>query len=97
MNNMFSFCYSLISLDLSSFNTINVNNMSYMFKDCKSLNFLKQNLWKMLSSLHMNLQILEKFVYCQLQVQVFQFGNLMKKNEIYFKNLWKNIKINMLF
>ena len=34
---MFNRCWSLISLDLSSFNTTNVNNMSYMFYDCSSL------------------------------------------------------------
>ena len=34
---MFNECYSLISLDLSNFNTHNVTNMSYMFYKCKSL------------------------------------------------------------
>ena len=37
MYGMFSNCRSLISLDLSSFNTTNVNNMSYMFSYCRSL------------------------------------------------------------
>ena len=37
---MFSWCSSLISLDLSSFNTTNVNNMSYMFRCCSSLKSL---------------------------------------------------------
>ena len=39
---MFYYCSSLISLDLSSFNTINVNNMSGMFYGCESLK--KENL-----------------------------------------------------
>ncbi len=39
---MFSDCSSLKSLDLSSFNTINVNNMSGMFYGCESLK--KENL-----------------------------------------------------
>ena len=34
---MFSWCSSLISLDLSSFNTTNVNDMKHMFKECESL------------------------------------------------------------
>jgi len=34
---MFYGCYSLVSINLSSFNTVNVNNMSYMFYDCYSL------------------------------------------------------------
>ena len=34
---MFSYCTSLISLNLSNFNTEKVNNMSNMFSYCKSL------------------------------------------------------------
>ena len=37
MNSMFSGCSSLISLDLSNFNTINVTNMKGMFNECSSL------------------------------------------------------------
>ena len=37
MRSMFSKCSSLTSLDLSNFNTDNVNNMSYMFNNCSSL------------------------------------------------------------
>jgi surface protein len=37
MNNMFSHCKSLISIDLSNFNTENVEDMSYMFSDLQSL------------------------------------------------------------
>ena len=33
-SHMFSGCSSLTSLDLSNFNTNNVNNMSYMFSNC---------------------------------------------------------------
>ena len=38
--NIFSYCSSLTSLNLSNFNTNNVNNMSYMFYDCSSLTSL---------------------------------------------------------
>ena len=37
---MFSNCFSLISLNLSNFNTYNVTNMSYMFYNCNSLTSL---------------------------------------------------------
>ena len=37
MNSMFSKCSSLISLNLSNFNTNNVNNMNGMFYNCSSL------------------------------------------------------------
>ena len=36
-NYMFSKCSSLISLDLSNFNTQKVTNMNYMFYNCNSL------------------------------------------------------------
>ena len=45
-NFMFYGCNSLISLDLSKFNTQNVTNMGYMFYNCESLislNILKFN------------------------------------------------------
>ena len=37
MSSMFYECSSLESIDLSSFNTTNVNNMSFMFFGCSSL------------------------------------------------------------
>ena len=40
MSMMFYGCYSLTSLDLSSFNTAHVTDMSAMFEDCKSLSSL---------------------------------------------------------
>lgn len=40
MNNMFSDCYSLTSLDVSNFNTKNVTNMSAMFSGCSGLSVL---------------------------------------------------------
>ena len=50
---MFYNCYCLTSLNLSNFNTNNVNNMSYMFSGCSSLtdlnlsNFNTNNVEKM--------------------------------------------------
>ena len=37
MSGMFSFCYSLKSINLSSFNIMNLEFMDKMFYDCKSL------------------------------------------------------------
>ena len=37
MSGMFSNCSSLESIDLFSFNTTNVNDMSFMFYECSSL------------------------------------------------------------
>ncbi len=38
---MFFNCNKIINIDLSSFNISNVNNMSYMFYECKSLNYFQ--------------------------------------------------------
>ena len=38
---MFNSCKKMINLDLSSFNTNNVNEMNYYFDDCKNLNKVK--------------------------------------------------------
>ena len=52
-NYMFSSCESLIKIDLSNFNTLNINNMIGMFRECKSLtnidlsNFNTQNVTNM--------------------------------------------------
>ena len=43
MSYMFSDCESLNNLNISKFDTRNVNNMSFMFSDCKALKFLKIN------------------------------------------------------
>ena len=40
MSYMFSYCGNLTTLDLSSFNTINVTNMSFMFASCHELKTL---------------------------------------------------------
>ena len=40
MSSMFSYCYSLTSLDLSGFNTSNVTNMKGMFDRCSNLTSL---------------------------------------------------------
>ena len=37
---MFSWCYSLTSLNISKFNTDNVTDMRYMFSGCSSLTSL---------------------------------------------------------
>ena len=40
MTNMFARCTSLKSLDVSSFNTANVSDMSYMFEACRALSVI---------------------------------------------------------
>ena len=45
MDHTFYFCKSLKSLDLSSWNTSNVKDMSYLFKDCANLESLDLSGW----------------------------------------------------
>ena len=40
MEYFLSKCESLKSINLSNFNTQNVNNMAYMLYDCKSTNYI---------------------------------------------------------
>ena len=40
MNALFYHCEKLISIDLSNFDTCNVNDMGRMFGDCKNLKYL---------------------------------------------------------
>ena len=41
MSGIFQFCESLENLDLSNWDTSNVKNMDYMFKQCNKLKELK--------------------------------------------------------
>ena len=40
MRTMFQNCYKLEYLDLSNFNTSNVNDMSFLFNECNKLKYL---------------------------------------------------------
>ena len=53
MNGMFSNCYALESVNLSSFRTENVSGYSYMFRSCKSLQKLDLSSFKLYSSAYM--------------------------------------------
>ena len=72
MSYMFCGCSKLTNLDLYSFDTKNVNNMSLMFSDCSNLNIVKinDNLKNIIKELtHTNANIID------------QFGNNITKND----------------
>ena len=84
---MFDGCKSLISLDLSNFNTNNVTNMDYMFADCFSLLSLD------LSNFNIqNVAYMRNFLYgCNsLNNLKSNFYNMMNNNNIMNNNFPNN-------
>ena len=81
MSSMFSNCNKLTSLDLSSFNTINVNNMNNMFTNCYDLTTL--NLSSFNTSKVTNMSYM--FGYCKslITLDVSNF-NTSKVNQMGF-------------
>ena len=62
MNHMLSYCKNITNLNLSSFDTKNVTNMSDMFFNCKNLKYLKinkNNNKELLNKLNNNVKIEE--------------------------------------
>ena len=66
---MFAHCYSLISFDLSSFDTSNVQTMKYLFLNCYSLKEID----------------LSNFDTTSLTIAGYMFGNCIKMEYINFK------------
>ena len=71
MNGIFCECNSLTNINLSNFNTQNVNDMSYMFFKCTSLtninlfnlsNFNTENIANMSSMFYECNSLLEKYI-----------------------------------
>ena len=82
MYSMFWGCFSLNSINLSSFNTSNVTNMSFMFYNCSSLNSINLSSFNISNDTYMSCM----FYKC---------SSLKKKNIIFNnkdENLNKEIK-----
>ena len=61
---MFYNCFYLTNIDLSSFDTKNVTNMSFMFSNCSNLNIVKinDNLKNIIKELrYINVNIIDQF------------------------------------
>ena len=83
MNNMFSGCNKLTSLDLSNLNTINVTSMSSMFQNCNNLTSLTINNFDTtnvsgMSSMFQNCSSLES-----LDLNKFKTSNVTQVNSIF--------------
>ena len=68
MEGMFSYCSSLNSLDLSSFNFSNVQRMDQMLRRCKNLKFINisnyNNEIKSIKNYNIFIDTPETLVYC---------------------------------
>jgi len=81
MDSMFNNCYSLESLDLSSFDTNKVNNMKYMFNNCSSLLSLNINNFSVSS----NTKIDSLFQDCK-SLLILEFDNYNSSNGVILKD-----------
>ncbi|CCY93187.1 putative uncharacterized protein [Firmicutes bacterium CAG:884] len=91
MGYMFSYCRSLTSLDLSSFNTSKVTDMSDMFAGCSSLTSLDLSSFNTSNVTNMS----SIFVGCtsinNLDISSFYFESLYEITNVSFKSLTTTI------
>ena len=78
---MFKSCKSLVSLDLSSFNTENVKSMTYMFDECYSLTSLNFANFKVPNLKYMNYMFCRCFSLISLDLFMFDIKNIDKSGE----------------
>ena len=83
MTNMFNYCRSLTSLDVSHFNTANVKDMANMFADCSALTSIDVSNFNTANVEDMSYM----FNYCQsltsLDVSNFNTANVKKMNGMF--------------
>ena len=92
---MFSNCYSLLSLDLESFNIEKVTAMSYMFSNCRSLLSLNINNFNA-SSVSSN-KVNQIFNNCKsLKFLNFTYYNISNNNQIIIKMI-DGINKNLIY
>ena len=100
MNNMFNFCSSLTSLDLSSFNTAKVTNMGAMFFCCSSLTSLDVSSFNTVEVTNMGLMFcgctrlttldLSSFNTAKVHDTFRMFHECFRLTTIYASNDWSN-------
>ena len=91
MANMFAYCPSLTSLDLSSFDTSGVTSMEWMFYNCTKLSIL--NLSNFSTSSLTNAH--EILIYCN-NIEYINFFEYKETSEINFVNIIENVRENIV-
>ena len=93
-NYMFYRCASLISLDLSNFNSINVTNMENMFCGCHSLISLDLSSFNTQNVTNMCFMFSDCFSLISLDLSNFNINNLKYVDDI-FNNCYSLITIDL--
>ena len=93
MDYMFSDCHSLTSLDLSHFDTNNVEKMNNMFKGCSSLKYL--NISSFIFKITSNLNMSNMFSGCSSLVEL-DIKNFATSTNAIIDNIFKGISKNII-
>ena len=81
MSGMFNNCISLNNINLVSFNTINVTNMSAMFSGCHSLRELNLSNFNTINVTNMNMMFKDCFYLTNLNIMNFDSHNIKSLNK----------------
>ena len=83
MNNMFSGCSKLTSLDISGFDTSNVTNMTSMFNNCSKLTSLDVSNFNTSNVTHMDYMFNNCSKLTSLDISSFDFTNVTSYNNMF--------------
>ena len=84
MRSMFSNCYALTSLDLSSFNTANVTNMHWMFSNCRALTSLDLSSFNTTNVTEMGAMFSYCYALTSLDLSSFNTANVTNMSSIFY-------------
>ena len=94
MNNMFSNCKKLQTIDLSNFNTSNVTDMSYMFNYCEELSPLNLSNFDTSKVTNMSNMFYRCRKLTELDVSSFDTSNVTNMSNMFY-NLYKLETLNL--
>lgn len=84
MNNMFTYCYALTSLNVSNWNTSSVADMSYMFAYCHALTPLDASSWNTVSVNNMNYMFAYCYALTSLDLSSWNTSNVTNMDHMFY-------------
>ena len=93
MNSMFSDCNSLVNLNLSSFNTLNVTNTNGMFYNCRSLTSLDLSNFDTSNVTTMNAMFYGCSSLVTLDLSNFNTSKVTVMNQMF----WNDVKLKTIY